>query len=1000
MSTRHWRRLRVSGALLACTVLIVLMPIVTSTASADTNIFDVTEPTVSWTPVWSAPESVPAWPPDTYDANRGYLVWQMGHGTATGVYMPPTVFNTDPLLYGELCIAWFAGSLSCPPGGGFGTSDSELPEVGKVSSRGVEWQPFTDFFEPAGIWRNQVHIAEVGTSVGAVSVAPLDNGTADILWTENDQPGRANWASIDSSGQIGPVQNFSAGSAYLGVDPSFCSSGSRSVYVETDYSGPNSFQLVTQGGTSQQKILSDQGGTPVKIVCSGYNGGILIASLVEDDQLNREIRISRLADGSGTLEKLSTLQVAGPTDYFFFDKLLGFDNISDSDNKSTFWLSMKRGANFDYQNPTNLVTLSKDQGKTWSNSLPIENPDGGWLNQNELGILPDERLGLFTARDTEFTPAVYGLNAPWFDSDPWFDADPPRRDGSDNAKAFTPLIYQDSSEKYPLTDPDWFLSQHCLSDCGPDVTPLAFSQAENLFSFSPSERLYPELYPELDILLDRSFNFEKPDEDSDTRAPGKLPKLFVNEIPPGQEMAYTFYDYWWYFGFNEGTNPGGVVKYKYNADHLSDWEGVSVAARPGQSKAFDFVSFASHESRYTYLPGVLRCGDSHFGTEEQHTTSCTGETRVNVYVAEGQHASYPRRCDGKFLRTDCRQSAAPKGAKIEECTKWIGDKCFLEGKFDGNFGDTMQNVRLKKYEKAFDGDWTAWPGKWSEDVDAPPLQTRFNSPLGGRVCIDRWEQGGDGRDPGNLIDCDYSLDARPSALTKSEETGFACEPWFGPSVSAAACIPKKVETAIREGTVGNSGSIAVEAPGEDADSAPGIAQLSGFRLAPDQTVTVTSRVGEAADLRVRGWDRGLESEALFKGLRLPKARNVKVSMSKKGKFLARVPGVRKPIKPTATRSKLFVVSKTPRITSAVLRGRNLEVKFRARRFAAVSVELLGKKSKPIRRIVRRTGRKRISVRLTGKQAKSLRKVRLQLYSDVGVSKRASKPIRRRSSQRS
>jgi hypothetical protein len=146
-------------------------------------------------------------------------------------------------------------------------------------------------------------------------------------------------------------------------------------------------------------------------------------------------------------------------------------------------------------------------------------------------------------------------------------------------------------------------------------------------------------------------------EDARTGAP---PSIYVHQTEPGQPAVpggpvispvYRFFDYWWFYSYNRGPY-GWSERLAGNHDHLSDWEGATVAVNPARPVDLDFIAMSSHEAAWNYLPGVLRCGEQQLG-DARHETPCGNSgRRVNVYPAEGTHANFPRRCERRFNGKD------------------------------------------------------------------------------------------------------------------------------------------------------------------------------------------------------------------------------------------------------------------------------------------------------------------------------------------------------------
>jgi hypothetical protein len=413
---------------------------------------------------------------------------------------------------------------------------------------------------------------------------------------------------------------------------------------------------------------------------------------------------------------------------------------------------------------------------------------------------------------------------------------------SPEAQAFMPLIFLDDDEHWPLSNPDWFLHVADVSHC---PTGDSYAGCRPISTASMQ-----------DVSL-RFLRYEP--EQHRTGAPGVV---FVNQTEPGQpaalgsppiSSAYRFFDYWWYYSFNRG--PYGVTKPVFGSyDHLSDWEGATVAALPGQVDGFDFVAMSAHEAAWSYLPGVLRCGEGLQG-DKRHQTACTGRRRVNVYAAEGTHANYPRRCGDSLLELN----PANRGLCLQTGMLEITPNVRIpvpEGRFNGkdDAPSRIPATDLKTLVGVGPADWTGYQGFWDAtgDVPSPNSQPRFMDPLTGqRECTRRWEDGNDAA-PCNE---QFRRPAPSAARLKARAAQVAgttdpCENWFGPMVKLSVCQPQVLRAALVHGRLGEDGSLRLAGARGPSDTAPGVAQAVGASLTPAHAVKVFGD-GEPATVRVR-----------------------------------------------------------------------------------------------------------------------------------------------------
>lgn len=160
-------------------------------------------------------------------------------------------------------------------------------------------------------------------------------------------------------------------------------------------------------------------------------------------------------------------------------------------------------------------------------------------------------------------------------------------------------------------------------------------------------------------------------------------------------------DYWWFLRHN----AFGI------ASHEGDWEGVTVIVDPF-GRRVRAVHFAQHGHVWRYPRRVPRFRGRH----------------VQVYVARGGHASYPRRCVRRCRQTDGLVSEARHNGR----KPWIGNTAR---------GCRARCVALlpSREEAAETGHWNAWPGRWGVTVSpaaaaprSPSFQRRFRHPFAAR----------------------------------------------------------------------------------------------------------------------------------------------------------------------------------------------------------------------------------------------------------------------------
>lgn len=281
-------------------------------------------------------------------------------------------------------------------------------------------------------------------------------------------------------------------------------------------------------------------------------------------------------------------------------------------------------------------------------------------------------------------------------------------------RRYQPLLRFDSSEPWRPLNIDAFFATDQPALCG-DGAPCAFVGA-------PDE-LVPRRgsYLDLEGRQDDAESYRSADpacrmgglRDCDA---GPAAGLYVQTRTRG---AYDYLDYWVYYRFNHAP-----FTKLYYGEHESDWEGLTIAVPAGrQDGPFHFASLAAHEGVWRYLRDVLRCGPTPGG--------CDGTSvRVNAYVANGTHASYPRPCS-LWLPLVCRQTGTP----------------WPEKGFDGRrpWGANDQPELLRALPAAEPDRWVNWEGSWSPDlrrrVASPERQARYRAPWDAQ-CTARWADAG------------------------------------------------------------------------------------------------------------------------------------------------------------------------------------------------------------------------------------------------------------------
>ena len=289
-----------------------------------------------------------------------------------------------------------------------------------------------------------------------------------------------------------------------------------------------------------------------------------------------------------------------------------------------------------------------------------------------------------------------------------------------------------------------------------------------------------------------------------------------------RSAGYNYIDYWWFYRFNQ--TPGGV------ADHQGDWEGLTVAPSLSVPGTFDFASFAQHNTRSTYLRGLLECDAGGVASCGLDDSSRRGQ-RVWGFPAGGTHATYPSRCGNA-----CWQESG-----VVPETDHGGELNWGRNSGDRTDGALVEFPRSPGWSVPSAGSWTDWPGRWGgtgqhgdDSPQSPGNQRRFKCP---------WEG-----NPQDQTACSARrASASPAAVARS------CRSWFGSSIAAAACSPSVLADAVAGGSLAGDGSLklAVRGRRSRAASADGIAQLAAAPLRTRDTLIVSGTASSDTVLRVR-----------------------------------------------------------------------------------------------------------------------------------------------------
>jgi hypothetical protein len=279
-------------------------------------------------------------------------------------------------------------------------------------------------------------------------------------------------------------------------------------------------------------------------------------------------------------------------------------------------------------------------------------------------------------------------------------AAPPSATAGDLALAlrFRPRLLFDKKDRWRPTDVDRFLAEPGHQACPPvSIPPTPCAPFADVAQLTPAIAY-------LDMRGTRPDGSDAAPPDLATCA-RTLPNLrecdgggrsviYAHVVRRGARIAI---DYWWFLRYNA-----------YSLDrHESDWEGVTVIVNRAATQV-RAVHFAAHADAWRYDAGVPQIVGG----------------RVKVFLANGDHAAYPRRCTRLCRQSDPTLPEARFGGE----RSWIGNSAA---------GCRRRCVRLLPADATgAPASWNAWDGRWGAPTVpafAPPrtpaFQRRFGDPF-------------------------------------------------------------------------------------------------------------------------------------------------------------------------------------------------------------------------------------------------------------------------------
>ena len=246
------------------------------------------------------------------------------------------------------------------------------------------------------------------------------------------------------------------------------------------------------------------------------------------------------------------------------------------------------------------------------------------------------------------------------------------------ALRFRPRLLFDQKERWRPLDVDAFLAEPGHQACPP-------AGAGPCQPFTSVAQLTPQV-----AYLDMRG-------DGPPDPPESPSAIYAHVVRRGARIAL---DYWWFLRYNA-----------YSLDrHESDWEGVTVVVDRAATKVLE-VHFAAHADVWRYDADVPQIADG----------------RVKVYLANGDHAAYPRRCTRLCRQSNPTLPEAHFGGQVS----WSGNAAA---------GCRRSCVRLLPTDASgAPASWDAWDGRWGAPTApafAPPrtpaFQRRYANPFAAR----------------------------------------------------------------------------------------------------------------------------------------------------------------------------------------------------------------------------------------------------------------------------
>lgn len=397
----------------------------------------------------------------------------------------------------------------------------------------------------------------------------------------------------------------------------------------------------------------------------------------------------------------------------------------------------------------------------------------------------------------------------------------PARSANTDEKKFAPILLFDSSENYFPLNIDNFLINGSVDTCVPPNNQWPGPNHRVCTSISSPE--IGDYYNQEYLAYDKNFLVNQQDPEGKTYAIQE--EKNINNI-----LSYKLLHYRWFYSYDTGWQDIDA--------HHGDWEGIDVLVEVTKDingkliEEFPIGAFYHQHSEQHYkLFTDLLCN----GTTN---TFCIdrGQTHPNIFVSKGKHASYPTNCSNPTpVSVSCHHEGFP----------------FVDNGYDGgkawahnNDSNSVTNLEMTDEEKnTFPGDWTLWPGSWSEDGDI----------------IGPWVN------PSPSIDSIKPHTTQQSLETNNNFSLDNCQNWNDEDILASYCDSAAISKTWSQGLWKTSGEIKISLNRKTGHGeVPGLTQVVGKPLQITEKLKITGLTTPSGVITVRGSMRKTVIEATFR----------------------------------------------------------------------------------------------------------------------------------------